>query len=54
MSFEIRAKVIISLFTAAEEINSKPRKLFATRFQSINCFDLISPAWSNLWREKKF
>lgn len=27
---------------AAEEINSKPRELFATGFHSINCFDLIS------------
>jgi len=41
MSFEIRAEVIISLFMAAEEMNSKPRELFVTRFQNINCFDLI-------------
>lgn len=43
MSFEIRAKVIASLFVAAEEMNSKPRKLFASRPQNIN-FDLISLA----------
>lgn len=43
MSFEIRAKIIVSLFVAAEEINSKPRELFASRSQNIN-FDLISLA----------